>query len=128
MSSVFTVYPGYRDYTFFNGHNVALISNILTETLAKEFKQKVIITDESIMRTMQQIFEERYETIPEMNRRVLIELLRDFRNQMFATEKANYLLNNKWEAYNYDPVLGIKPYETPKLNQRYRPLKFAFTF
>lgn len=128
MSSIFTISPGYRDYTFFNPQNVALLSNILTETIAKEFKQKVVVTDGSIMREMQKVMEERYEAIPMMNRRVLVELLRDFRGQMFSTEKANYLLNYKWEAYNYDPILGIKPYETPKLNERYRPLKFAFTF
>lgn len=128
MSSIFTISPGYRDYTFFNPQNVAFISNRLTETLAKEFKQKVIVTDESIMRTMQRVFEERYEAVPMMNERVFIELLRDFRDQMFETERSNYLLNYKWEAYNYDPILGIKPYETPKLNQRHRPLKFAFTF
>jgi len=128
MSSIHTIYPGYRDPAFFTPENVAYISNILTETMGKEFRQRVVFTDSSIMRTMQRVFEERYETIPQMNQRVVLELLRNARNEFDETERANYLMSNIWEAYNYDPILGIKPYDNIKLNRRYRGLKFNYTF
>jgi len=128
MSSIFTVYPGYRDYTFFTPRNVAYISKILSETMAKQFKQKIVFTDSSIMREMQRVFEERYETIPQMNRRVMLGLLRNAKNQYMEAAKNNYLLENQWNAYNYDPILGIQPYFTPKLNTRQRGMRFTFTY
>jgi hypothetical protein len=129
MSSIHTLYPGYRDPTFFNPQNVAYISNILTATMAKQYRQKIIFTDSSIMRTMQRVFEERYESVPQMNQRVILDLLREARDQFAETDRQNWFLSNIWEAYNYDPVLGIKPYDSQfKMNDRYRGMNFHFTF
>ena len=130
MSSIHTIYPGYRDPTFFAPQNVAYISKIATDTIAKEFRQKIIFTDASIMRVMQRVFEERYQTVPQMNQRVVLNLLEDARNQYLETARANSLLNTRWESYNYDPSLGIQPYDSQaiKLNPKARGLNFHFTF
>ena len=135
-SSVFTLEPGFRMPGYFIPENVALLSGLITDTLAKEYKQKIIVTDSSIMRTMVRVHEERIETVPEMNRRVALDLLREVRNQYDETERANYLMSNYVNAYNWDPILGIRPYDqikmksdsiTPSRN-KYLGQRFHFTF
>lgn len=135
-SSVFTIDPGFRMPGYFTEENVALISKMVTDTLAKEYKQKIVITDSSIMRRMVQVHEERVETVPQMNRRVALDLLREVRNQYDETERANYLMTNRWNSYNYDPSLGILPYVPIKMKtdsispsrNKYLPMRFHFTF
>lgn len=135
-SSIYTLYPGFRMPGYFTDDNVALLSNMITKTLAKEYKQKIIVTDASIMRRMVQIHEERIETVPQMNRRVALDLLREVRNQYDETERANYLLSNQWNSYNYDVSLGILPYvpikmKTDAINPsrvKYRAPRLHFTY
>lgn len=127
-SSLYTqLGTSFRQSDFFSPENVALIGQICLNTLAKEFKQKVMPTRSSIAREMQSVYEERVESIPEMNRRVVIILCRLIRNGLLETERNNYLLDNYWEASTYCPSMGMKPFDTPKLNNRIRQYRFHFT-
>ena len=136
MSSIHTLYPSNRVDGFLTDQNAAVISKLVTETLAKIYRQKVVVTPDSIWRTMQRINEERVETIPQMNRRVALDLLREIQNEFDETERANYLMFNYWNQYNWDPILGIRPYEKPKLKSdaissyrsKDRAFHFHFTF
>ena len=126
--SIHTLDPGFRVPGFFTEENIQFISYKVTKILSLEFNAKVIVPTSSIMREMQYIHEDRVQTIPKMNQRVIMELVRSFRNYQDEIKKANYWSQNIWNAYNYSPALGIKPYETPKLDKNVRGLRFAMTF
>ena len=113
---------------FFTRENIEFISNKVTDILAKEYNGKVVIPSSSIMREMQTQYEDRVDTIAKMNQRVIMELVRSFRNYQSEITRASYWAQNVWNAHLYHPSLGIKQYETPKLNKNVRGMRFAFTF
>lgn len=117
-----------RVANFFTQENYDLISCILTNTLAKEYNQKIVFTPSSIARECDMIHNERPDTVPNMNQRVILSLLQQFRNESDMIEKNNYLMENYWHSYNYDPILGKQPFEKPKLNTNSRGFRFHFTF
>ena len=126
--SIHTLSPGVRLPGFFTRTNVEFISNKVTKILGKEYSQRIIIPNNYIVREMQFQHEDRLETIAKMNHRVVIELVKSFRNYQSEIEKSNYYSRNVWNSYNYDSALGIKPYETPKLNNNARGFRFHFIF
>jgi hypothetical protein len=77
---------------------------------------------------MEEVYNERLEPLPKMNQRVVLHLVRSFLNHTDEMEKVNMFADNRWNAYNYSSNLGIKPYETPKLNDRHRGFRFHFTY
>lgn len=109
---------------FITDENINLIICTCTNILATEYKQPVYFTRDGVIREMNMIYNEYPELIVDMNRRVVMSLCQQFRNQIAETERQNYFMDNFRNAYNYDPSLGIKPFETPKLNSRYRGLRF----
>lgn len=113
---------------FFNQENYNLISYWCTKTLEKIYNNKIVLTPSSIAIECQNVYDERIEAIPKMNQRVVMNLVRAVRNEMDDIERKNYFMDSYRDSYNYDPILGIKPYETPKLNYNARAFKFHFTF
>lgn len=81
---------------YFSQENVQFIQNKVIEVLHHEYEQSIIIDFGSIIRMMERIFEERPETIPRMNQRVVMELCHDFR-----IYQANVDKHLRWEAH-YD--------------------------
>lgn len=126
--SIHTLHPGFRLEGFFTQTNIDFISQKVTNILGREYNARVIIPDASIMMEMQRQHEARLESIAKMNHRVVTELVRSFRNYQEEIKQKNYWSRNIWNAYNYNPSLGIKPYETPKLNTRTHGMRFAMTF
>lgn len=126
--SIHTIYPGFRLPGFFTRENIHFISAKVTEILGTEFNARVIIPDSAIMREMQIQHEDRLQSIAKMNQRVIMELVRSFRNYQAEIRRASMWAQNMWGAYNYSPELGIKPYETPKLNKNARGMRFAMTY
>ena len=128
--SIFTLTPDQaRAPGFFCPENIQYLCETLTQTLKKEYKGVVKFTKASVVRAMQRIHEDRVETVPQMNQRVLIDLLRIFRNEMEENARANGFWDLVWGAWNYDPYLGIAPYDPRrKMNLRARPLRFRYTF
>jgi len=126
--SIHTIYPGHRVPGFFTKLNIKFISDKVTEILGREYKQKIIVPDSSIMREMQYQHEFMVESVAKLNQRVIMSLLRSFRNYQDEINKANYFAGNVWNAYNYDNSLGIRQFSKPKLNDNARGFRFHFTF
>lgn len=126
--SIHTLYPGFRLPDFFSQTNIDFISHKITEILSLEYKTKVVVPDDAILSEMQIQHEDRLETIAKMNMRVVMEMVRSFRNYQTEITKKSYWSQNFWNSYNYSPSLKIKQFDTPKLNSRARGLRFASTF
>ena len=79
-----------RDY-YWTEDNVNFIRKKLNQVLKRYFKQTIVFSDINIRRIMQNVMEERYESVAEMNTRVIMILSNDFKNNQ--TEKRKHL---KW--------------------------------
>jgi hypothetical protein len=113
--SIHTLDPQFRVPGFFTQENINTISQLVTDTIAQSYTgKKVIVPDSHIVRFMQIVHEDRVESVAKMNQRVVLDLVRSFMNHASAQEKANNWANNRWEAYNWGPTLGIKQFETPR--------------
>lgn len=135
--SIHTLQPNWRIPGFFTEENVKFLSDKITEHLSKYYSgKKVVIPDPHIVRIMQHIQEQRPESIPRMNQRVLIDIVAEFMDFVQKNENANNWSYFRYDAYNRTPNLGIKPYETPKLKgpdyagrgNTYLPPRFHFTY
>ena len=126
--SIHTLDPGFRLPGFFDQTNINFISQKITQILGKEYNAQVIIPDASIFIEMQHQHEDRIDTLAKLNQRVIMELVRSFRNYQEEIKQKSGWSQNIWNAYNYDPSLGIKPYETPKMRDNVRGMRFAMTF
>jgi hypothetical protein len=73
--------------SYFNLENMIFIQKKISEVLSKEFHQRIVYDPQSIISTMQRIYEERLESVPRMNQRVVMELCREFRNEQIITNK-----------------------------------------
>jgi len=114
--SIHTLDPQWRVPGFFTGENVKTISQLTTQTIAKTYRdRKVIIPDPHIVRFMQIVQEDRPESVPKMNQRVIMDLVRSFVNHVEEQERANNWAYHRYDAATFDPKLGIKNFETPKL-------------
>lgn len=133
--SIHTLDPTFRVPGFFTQENVNTISKLITLTIAQSYTdKKVIVPDPHIWRDMQRVQEERPESVARMNRRVVMNIVRGFLDFVQETQRANMWAHHRWDGYNFDPKLGIKQFETPKLRgnrvQRRddRGFRFHFTF
>ena len=72
---------------YFNQENKIFIQKKVAEVLSREFYQNVVFDPESIVNTMQLIYEQRLESVPRMNERVIMELCRYFRNEQILVNK-----------------------------------------
>ena len=114
--SIHTIDPQWRIPGFFTQENVDTLSNLITETIAQSYsKKKVIVPKPNIVRIMQFIQEQRPESIPKMNERVIMEIVSEFLNFTYENERSNNWSYFRYDAYNRTPNTGLKPYETPKL-------------
>ena len=136
MSSIHTLDPQFRTPGFFTQENVNTISQLVTATIAQSYSgKKVIVPNPHIIRFMQKIHEDRLESIPKMNQRVVMELVRSFLSHVDQQERANYWAAHRWDAYNRNPEqLGIRPHDTPKLRGErvkrndHRAFRFHYTY
>lgn len=94
MNIVHTIVPGASiPYGYFDDDNVTFIQTKISEVLAREFQQTILIDKASIVRTMQFVLAERRENVPKSNRRVIMYICNDFRNHQYDVNRAL-----KWEA------------------------------
>jgi hypothetical protein len=93
QASIATLIPNYP-LGYFDNDNISFIQKKVTSVLKKEYVQNVIIDRASIVRIMQRVAEERMETIPKMNQRVIMYLTNDFRVHQETASK-----HLKWEAH-----------------------------
>jgi hypothetical protein len=64
---------------FFAKDNIEFIENKIQEVLGYEYKQRVIVDRDSIIRVMSRILKQRFESVPKMNERVVMTITNEFR-------------------------------------------------
>jgi len=89
-----TMYKGSVPDGYFGNENVLFIQNKITEVLSRQFKQKIKVPKGDITRILQRIIEERLESIPKMNERVVMTITNDFRNHQQERKR-----NMRWEEF-----------------------------
>lgn len=110
MAYVQTIFPGYVPDGYFDDDNIEFIRGKIIQVLDIEFKQHIIVDRASVVRVMQRVLEERLETIPKMNQRVIMYITNEFRNHQQEAWR-----NLKWEAHYvqsqrlYDPTVERGP-------------------
>lgn len=95
---VHTLVPGANiPAGYFSPDNIEFLQNKITRVLS-EFKQNIRIDVASIKRVMARILEERIESVPKMNQRVIMSIASEFRRHEDTVQRA---LN--WEeTYRHD--------------------------
>ena len=86
-TNIHTLFPGARQKGYFDKDNICFIRDAITKELSKEFAQKIIYDHDSIIRTMSRIHEERAESIPRMNQRVIMSLCAEYRRYQIQVNK-----------------------------------------
>lgn len=72
---------------FFDGDNVLFIQRKITEELSRQFKQKILFDRGGVVRLMQRVAEERLESVPRMNQRVIMYAVNDFTTHQIEANK-----------------------------------------
>src|SRR5690606_558177 len=77
----------------------------ITEVLSHDFKQRILMHRDGILRTMYFVYNERLESVPKMNERVIIHLVREFRSyQLQANQNMRLLENIAASKSVYNPI------------------------
>ncbi len=105
----------------FDEDNITFIQSKISEVLAREYKQRILISRGDIIRVMGKITDQFLETIPKMNQRVVMEICNDFRiNQAYVDRnlklEAGFVLSQRL----YNPISEVVQYDpsTIKLANR----------
>lgn len=96
LQGLHAIFPTPKPQGYFTDENIGYIQRYVYDKLYHEFGWGVIISKSDITRVLQRVIEERYETIPRMNQRAMMEILNEYRKHQI--EKAKIL---KWEAGYY---------------------------
>ena len=111
--------PTTRPAGFFNEENVQFIQGMIAHVLHREFQHpsgapvRIDISRGDIARIMQRVAEERIESIPKMNQRVVMYICNDFRTHEIQRDK-----HMRWEesfrfaTKLYDPTSGRASVDT----------------
>lgn len=101
---------------YLDNDNILFIQHKIAEVLNREFKQRILIDRASVIRVMQRVIEERLDTIPKMNQRVIMYICNDFRTSQIETDK-----HLNWEAHytlsqrSYDPSAEVIRYDAQSI-------------
>jgi hypothetical protein len=135
--SIHTLGGQWRIPGFFTEDNVNTLSQLITDTIAQSYTgKKVVVPNPHIVRIMQHIHEQRPESIPKMNERVIMNIVAEFIDFVNQNERNNNWSYFRYDAYNRTPNTGLKPYEKPKLKgegyagrgNTYLPPRFYFSY
>lgn len=117
ISTIHTLVPNSSiPYGFFDEDNIRFIQDKIKRVLRREFKQNILIDRASIIRLMERVVEERAETIPMMNQRVVMYGTNEFRVHQLEVDK-----HLKWEAHYiesqrlYDPTVEISRFDQQRI-------------
>lgn len=86
-SGIHSIYPGFIPEGYFTPQNVKFIQDKIVHVLKQEFKQDIIIDEASIVRLMDRVLEQRIESIPRMNQRVIMYATADFRQHQVTVDR-----------------------------------------
>ena len=116
ISTVNTLVPNANvPLGYLDEDNIRFIQAKIKEVLKREFKQDILIDRASIIRLMNRVLEERIETVPKMNQRVVMYATNEFRVHQLDVDK-----HLKWEAHYvqsqrfYDPTTEVSRFDFQK--------------
>jgi len=97
---------------FFDEDNILFIQSKISEVLAKEFKQRILVSRGDIIQKMAIVAQEFLESIPKMNQRVVMIITSDFRRYQLEVDRnlkleAHYTLSQRL----YDPSAEVVKYD-----------------
>lgn len=107
-------FPAVRPAGYFEPENVAFLRKTLAHVAAREFMDPVrgnpihfTVSDADMARIMQRVAEERIESIPRMNQRVVMYIMNDYRTHQIARDRAmRWEENYRFADKLYDPTTG----------------------
>lgn len=113
LMGLHALFPSIKPIGYFSDDNVAFLQKIIFDKLHQEFGWSVLISKGDIIKVLQRVLEERYETIPRMNQRALMYMLDEYR--VHQADKVKHL---RWEeGYYYSQQL----YDPLSKGGRYDP-------
>lgn len=100
-----SLYGACKPIDYFTDENVKFLQDKLKEMLKRDFGWDVHIPKPDIVRVQQRVFEERYESIPRMNQRVLMYISNDYRvHQLEKTKHLKWEEGYYWSQQLYNPL------------------------
>lgn len=137
---IHTIIPGATlSEGFFDDDNITFVQEKVAEVLHREYYQTIVISRSDIIRVMQRVLENRRETVPKMNQRVIMILTNDFRtHQLDVNRKLNWETGFTYSQQRIDPIgkleyfdrRNIKTNDMPKYDGKTKvggTLRFHFT-
>ena len=105
MSRTHTIFPGYVPVDFFSEENIRFVLQKSIQVLNGEFFQEIHFERPGVIRVMDRVVNERLESVPKMNQRVVMYLTNEFRNYQAEVNKhLNWQENYVHSQRLYDPV------------------------
>ncbi len=99
----------------FDEDNISFIQSKISEVLALEFKQRILVSRGDIIRQMAVTTEQFLESIPKMNQRTVMAICNDFRIDQLELDRnlkleAHFVLSQRLydpssETVKYDPAM-----------------------
>lgn len=131
MARLTTIWPGFIPHDYFVKENVDFLSKKITENIRKEIATDVTVDTGSIVRIMQRVLEQRLETLPKMNQRVIMYVVNDYLDYQLETNR-----NLRWaDGYVqsqrlFDPTCnrGVISNWSLKINPKNVPTTSRFYF
>lgn len=110
---IHTIIPGSTiNEGFFDSDNIEFVQQKVADVLHREYYQTIVISKADIIRIMQRVLEERRETVPKMNQRVIMILTNDFRaHQIDVNRKLNWEVGYGFSQQLIDPIGKIEHFD-----------------
>jgi len=121
-TNIHTIDPGANiPFGYFDEENIRFIQQKIIDVLLKRYKQEIRVDRGSIIKVMGRILVDRIEPVPNMNQRVVMDIVSEYINHQIEMER-----NLKFEEHYhfsqslYDPTTNIVRYDpsTIKLANR----------
>lgn len=105
MARLTTIWPGYIPPDYYTKENVDFLSDQITKAIQKDITTPVKVDTNSIVRVMGRVLEQRLETIPKMNQRVIMYVVNDYLDyQLDVNKKLNWADGYVQSQRLFDPT------------------------
>lgn len=129
QSTPYTIYPMFVDRQLFSVENMRFLQNLITKEIAKHYNaKKVVVSLQDIHTITVNEFQKRVEPLPQMNQRIVHNIVQEFLDFTSDIQKKNMWQQTFKDVLLHEDRFGIKPYETPKLRPEHKQRKFTFRF
>ena len=125
-----TLVPTKVPPSYFSQDNIDHVRNKVTNILRHDFKFPIVVDDESILRVLQRVLDERLEPLYKMLTRAIMEITSEIK--AFELERLKHLKYEKFYTFSqkiYDVAARSGPdMQRIKLSRQPSTLRFYHTF